>query len=531
MRAQTLAELGLALGACAGSGGGGATGGGADALAEAADAAGADAADAGRTDAGGDASAADAAAATTDGALPDGDGGLSLSPALRATSGWQVYPGGSYHYGPSILIDTDQSIHMWTCSPGTGGAWDYVRYHHSADGGHTWTPDVVALQPTAGSADAYSTCDPGAVKVGPYFYVGYTSTTNSAGTDNDVFVARSTSPSGPFDKWNGAGWGGNPTAILAYTGVATDYGYGEPSLVLVGTKLYVYYSDDEATQFTNVATVDDATVDDWPLHLVDHGHAITRDHAAQDSADVKYVDALGRFLAVTTVDRFTPNASVEVFQSADGLTFAPAPYLGARAQLGAHNIGVSGDLTGHLDVGASNFVAYAYQPAGNTWGDWPTFLDPVTLVAAPWGTPVAGEVSSIVGGGDWSWSGPRAWDGDPTTVFSSVSHGTTTAATEWAWVDTGATYSLTGLTIVPRAMGYGFPVAFRVQTSPDASAWTDVPGQTYTAFPNPGSTPVTLTFASPVAARYVRLSATALGLDDLGNAYLQLAELVPAIGP
>jgi len=209
----------------------------------------------------------------------------------------------------------------------------------------------------------------------------------------------------------------------------------------------------------------------------------------------------------------------------------PAPYLGARAQLGAHNIGISGDLSGHLDVTAANFVAYAYQPAGNGWGDWPTFIDPITLGSAPWGTPVAGEVSSIVGGNDWSWSGPRAWDGDPTTVFSSDSHGTACTAEEWAWVDTGAARSLAGVTIVPRAMGYGFPVDFAIQTSSDASTWTTVPGQAQTSYPNPGGTPVTLMFAAPVTARYLRLDATQLGPDDNGNCYLQLAEMSPVIAP
>jgi hypothetical protein len=461
----------------------------------------------------------------------DAEGGATSTPAIRASSGWQVYDaptGPEYHYGPSIIINADASIDMWTCSPGSNGAWDYVRYHHSTDGGHTWTPDVVALQPTPGSLDAYSTCDPGVVKVGSYYYVGYTSTTDSAGSNNDVFLARSTSPSGPFDKWNGAGWGGNPRPILTYTGNPSSYGYGEPALVLMGKKLYVYYSDDEATQYTNVATVDDATVDDWPAHLVDHGHAIARTRNAQDSADVVYVDSLGLFLAVTTYERFTSNASVAAYVSSDGLSFTPVPYFGARAQQGAHNVGISGDPSGHFDVKAANFVAYAYQPTGDGWGQWPTFLDPIQLTSSPLGTPVAGEVSSIVNGSDWTWSGPRAWDGDPTTIYSSNSHGPTATATEWAMVDTGATYALSGLTLVPRVGGYGFPVDFSIQTSADGNAWTDVPGQSHTGFPSP-SAPVALTFGAPVSARYLRINATRLGADNLGNYYLQLAEIVPAV--
>jgi hypothetical protein len=135
-------------------------------------------------------------------------------------------------------------------------------------------------------------------------------------------------------------------------------------------------------------------------------------------------------------------------------------------------------------------------------------------------------VSSIVNGSDWNWSGPRAWDGDPTTVFSSDSHGTTAAANEWAMVDTGATYALSGVTLVPRAGGYGFPVDFSIQTSADGSTWTDVPGQSHTGFPSP-TAPVALAFGGPVSARYLRINATRLGADNLGNCYLQLAEIVP----
>lgn len=475
--------------------------------------------------------ARDASVETSSDTGADAEAAPPPSLSLHATSGWQIYPSGSgYHYGPSILIDTDKSLHVFTCSPGTNGAWDFIRYTHSTDGGHTWTPDVVALQPTAGSPDAYSTCDPGAIKVGAYFYVGYTSTTDSRGTNNQLFIGRATAPAGPYAKWNGTGWGGTPKAIVTYSGDPAQYGVGEPSMVLMGKKLFVYYTDADGVGHTDLSTTDDATVDDWPNHLTARGHVITRVHPAEDSVDVKYVDALARFIAVGTYDRFSPNASIIVYQSTDGVVFEPAPFSGARAQIGAHNAGISGDLSAHIDLAAQNFIAYAYQPLGNGWGNWPTFLDPVTLSTAPWGKTVAGEVSSIVGGNDWNWSGPRAWDGDPATVFSSASHAAN-AATEWAMVDVGAARSLTGVTITPRGLGYGFPVDFVIQTSADAATWTDVPGQSHTSYANPGGTLVTLVFGAPVQSRYLRLYATRLGADDQGAFYLQLGEIVPLVAP
>jgi hypothetical protein len=479
------------------------------------------------TDGGTDTGAVDDTSSDTDSDPdPDTDPGPPPNVGLQATSGWQIYAGGSYRYGPSIIVDESGTAHMWTSSPGADGAWDYIRYRTSTDGGAGWSEDVVVLQPTPGSRDALSACDPGVIRIGGYWYIGYTSTEDGRGTDNQLYVARAASPSGPYEKWNGSGWGGDPQPIVRYAGNPDSYGIGEPSLVLVDGRLFVYYSYLDGGAYTDLATVEDGTAEDWPAHLVTHGHVITR-RSAEDSTDVKYVAAYDRFIGVATSDRFGPNATIVVYQSEDGFRFEPAPYKGARVQQGAHNVGLSGDPSGHLDD--APFVAYAYQPAENGWGDWPTFLDPVALTTFSWGTTVAGGVSSIVGDADWNWSGPRAWDGDLSTVFSSVSHASTPEATEYVMVDLGKAYAVTGVAVYPRSGGMGFPVDFVVQTSPDGASWTDVPGSAEAGFPNPGDAVVSLPFDAEVEARYVRLVATRLGVDDYGNAYLQLAEFVPQV--
>jgi len=48
-----------------------------------------------------------------------------------------------------------------------------------------------------------------------------------------------------------------------------------------------------------------------------------------------------------------------------------------------------------------------------------------------------------------------------------------------------------------------------------------------TGFANPGGQPVARVFGAPATARYLRLRATRLGVDDFGNHYLQLAEIEP----
>ena len=42
---------------------------------------------------------------------------------VNNSSGWQIYPGGGYRYGPSIIINSDNSIDMWLSAPGTKPAW------------------------------------------------------------------------------------------------------------------------------------------------------------------------------------------------------------------------------------------------------------------------------------------------------------------------------------------------------------------------------------------------------------------------
>ena len=101
-----------------------------------------------------------------------------------------------YRYGPSIIINDDDSIDVWFCSPGDGGSqWDWVRYNHSTDGGTSWRyswashkttnmPHVALVPSPVPSADRFSCCDPGAIKFGGYYYLGYTSTSTGNGKCN-----------------------------------------------------------------------------------------------------------------------------------------------------------------------------------------------------------------------------------------------------------------------------------------------------------------------------------------------------------
>jgi len=248
----------------------------------------------------------------------------------------------------------------------------------STDGGRNWTSDLIVLQPTAGSADNNAVCDPSVVFSGGYYYLSYTATVQAKG-GNNVFVARSKSPAGPFQKWNGHGWGGKPAPVITYKGPRDAYGAGEPSLVVAGSTLYVYYSwlthdaHGRRIQETRVATAPAAAAD-WPASLTYRGVAL--DNSAKpgtDSADIKYVDSYGKFVAVHAAERFTPRSYVQMWESDDGIHFRRSAELRTGLRPHLHNAGISGDRQGHIDITRPQYLGYAYG-SNASWGQWNTEL-------------------------------------------------------------------------------------------------------------------------------------------------------------
>ena len=106
--------------------------------------------------------------------------------------------------------------------------------------------------------------------------------------------------------------------------------------------------------------------------------------AGEDSTDVKYVDALGRFIGVGIASRFSGDSYAQFWESKDGLHFTPAYALRDNLQDWAHNCGISGTLNGHFDVNDDNLFGYAYSEDNTvSWGKWNTALHYITIVPEP----------------------------------------------------------------------------------------------------------------------------------------------------
>lgn len=287
-----------------------------------------------------------------------------------------------YRYGPSIIYYPDGSIDAWFATPGITGEWDWFTYKHSDDGGKTWSYEKVVLQPTGDSYDHYSVCDPGVIFFNDYYYIGYTSTivSTNGGINNNIFVARSKNPDGPYEKWNGEGWGGDPAPIIYYNESDSAWGAGEPSFVVLDGTLYMYYTwTCTDGNYTMVATAN-ANDENWPGVLDKKGLAYTK-IGAQDSCDVVYIEDIGKFVAFSTYDRFTATSGICIMESDDGINFTKSDIIRTGTLQFLHNMGISKRSNGHIQLDDELcFVGYAYSDgSSDNWGKWATRFQNVTL--------------------------------------------------------------------------------------------------------------------------------------------------------
>ncbi len=310
-------------------------------------------------------------------------------------SGWDVFSPSSshlpdYRYGPSILYNDDGGIDAWFAAPGDGYAeYDWITYRHSDDLGTTWTDEKVAISPSPCSPDALSTCDPDVFFYDGYYYLGYTSTINkkAKGICNSVFLARSTDPGGPYEKWNGSGWGGAPVPVIYFDGMDIGWGCGEPSFVVVDDTVYVYSTKDsysgvpDRVRVTEVRTAD-ITEDDWPEKLEFKGYAIVRNDTGtvngyqyrdSDSSDFAYIEESHKFIAVSTNRRFKNDSCILYYESDDGIHFNRVSELNTNVIARCHNSSIMADGLGHIKENDPVILGYAYAGAGGSgWGIWST---------------------------------------------------------------------------------------------------------------------------------------------------------------
>ncbi len=319
--------------------------------------------------------------------LPENDTYLNLE--LKTETGFDIFipydTSYSYRYGPSIIVNEDGSVDSYYASLGSQGSgslhfnggykeWDHITYTHITPEGEIM-PEETVLQPTPDCYDFLSCCDPGAVYFNGYYYIGYTSTIHRTGLCNNVFVARSKNPDGPYEKWNGNGWGGEAEPIMMYDGSNLLWGEGEPAFVELDGTLYIYYTLKGQHGFKSMVATADATDENWPLTIVKRGTALEQGNA-QSGADFKYVESQRKFIGIAIENSFGDNSYIRVFESKDGISYTETQKIYEGVYKYAHNIGISGDKFGHIKDTDKVYIAYAYAdaPQSENWGQWATHM-------------------------------------------------------------------------------------------------------------------------------------------------------------
>ena len=280
-----------------------------------------------------------------------------------------------YRYGPSIMTYEDGSMDAWFSAPGNSGSqWDWITYRHS-DNGVDWSSEEIVLKPTPGSKDQCSVCDPGVIYFGGYYYLAYTATDyyEGKGTYNMAFVARSKYPDGPFEKWNGTGWGGNPEPIIFYDGGKDNWGIGEVSFVIDEEDLFIYFSYiDIRDTYIGLCKAD--MTDDWPATIRFKGPVLYQ--LNHDSVEVVYDSNLKTYLAFTVDGRLLEGSKLVVYSSANGKDFQEIASSEEILEDYSHNLGIAKDEKGRIDTSNPLLLGYAY---GKDWGRWNTKFQYFTL--------------------------------------------------------------------------------------------------------------------------------------------------------
>lgn len=310
--------------------------------------------------------------------------------AETADAGNDIYfPTGEtgYRSSPAIIRNKDGSLDAWFTAPNANGNGEWIVYTHSEDEGKIWEDFKCVLQPTAGSLDSGTVSEPAVIKLGNYYYLGYTSATDideyTEGAGNHCFVARAESPEGPYEKWNGSGWGGAPVPIVYFDGPYNCVGAGNLSFVELDGILYLYYSwvsSDKTGEAINQMRVSTALAEDenWPQAI--HNEQIAyKENGTVFGYDVKYVEKFGKFVAVGVDQPGSETATLSVCESNDGITFRNTGVINTDILPYIKSAGLAGSINGHIRYDVPIYLIYSYSLSPSASNSLATRISEITL--------------------------------------------------------------------------------------------------------------------------------------------------------
>ena len=183
----------------------------------------------------------------SDGVLPvyadSASATLLFSPGTPGTDYW-------YNYCPTVMEESNGTRHIYYCTNKVkGNVTDYIGYRvgtKQSNGTYTWSNESIVLSPTSGAWDSRHTCDPSIIKgkftynsVNYSYLLSYLGCSSSDSSDNEVGIAVSQNPGGPFVKIPGQF---RPFTPVDSTGSTWEWGTGQPSIVSIDKAGQVFFT-------------------------------------------------------------------------------------------------------------------------------------------------------------------------------------------------------------------------------------------------------------------------------------------------
>lgn len=305
------------------------------------------------------------------------DTGSYLKLKVQDSLGGISYPEtgtGAARFEPCFIQYKNGDIDGWYTVNGamTGETWIV----HNAYDFHknTWSAYQSVIKTGTGALDSYSVSQPSAVRINGFYYIAYTgSSNNEEGTQGNcsgIFVARAEHAEGPYEKWNGAGWGGSPKPFIYYDGPDTMKGASGVSLVELDGILYIYYTwnsaDLDGNPVSEVRLSKASAADmNWPGALQAYG-SVCKGKGQISDLEVKYSEETGKMFAVGVESVSEHDRAIVCFEgnTPELLTRVSAVRSGIYNTISS--IGISGSVNGHIRASDINvpFIMYSYESTG-----------------------------------------------------------------------------------------------------------------------------------------------------------------------
>jgi hypothetical protein len=356
-------------------------------------------------------------------AMPDGTSRTSffLQPNYSQRDIYTPQLPSDYRTSPSVFKDSRSGqYYQFNCGPDASHTTQVIRSSTSSDG-HTWSAEAVMLRPTPNGPDQGGVCDPNVTRWSGFFYMAYTGF--DAAHHASVFIARTTSLSQSWQKWNGQSWGGSGTPKPIVTPDAGwVYGVGQPTIVLAANEMMIFYDVHTGAAWqTRLATVAFPARDTWPADVKLGGVVLRHpgtDFAAcggyYDSTSVSYNDLLNEYVAVTVDSQDYTVSHVQTYESSTGSDFTKAltvalPDHRVPVPDHAHNLSFVTTGAGHIVSASDASIVYSY---GET--DCPVKLGWQDAFTGAEKSGWASTLNPTTGASGWEFS-PTDWRADPGT--------------------------------------------------------------------------------------------------------------------